>query len=533
MTGYFRRHWRGEYSLPVSYWLNGNLPAVLLIALAPLQDWLANGSVPLRIGAAICVAMLVATALLWGWALTGIWRSARGYRARGGSRVWTWLARGSVALSAVSLGYLAVTSMVPVGREFAYIALGNDPLGEVRVEASPDGRDILLTGMLREGVTARVRAVLAATPNARMLRLDSRGGRLVEGEMLARLVRERGLDTHVDARCSSACTFVFLAGQERTASPEARIGFHLPAVPGTYAPAQHLASERMIATYRAAGLPEAFIARVAATPNRSAWYPTREELIDAHVITRAGLLGASTPVSPGAASRDPSTDPAAVPAAVQAADPSTAAPKTALADALAADALVQAYESRFPGSLPALTDKSWATMAGGGTDADVMAAARAFIRVSLPPLLGAADGALLDRYMNMHLAQLSAARGMGGAACDALIDGSIRTAAMLPPALVEEERATMIALLTPAPPRNTQARANRHEADAMIATAVRLLPVEHARILHNPELYARQPGKVCEATLSFYRLVRSLPDAQRQRTERALFARSASGMAFE
>lgn len=84
------RLWRGEYSLARTYWGFGALVSVCwqlalwLMALDP-AGWLFMG---------LHVVMAVYFCVVY----VGIWRAAGRYR---GSRIWAWLARLAVALSAL------------------------------------------------------------------------------------------------------------------------------------------------------------------------------------------------------------------------------------------------------------------------------------------------------------------------------------------------------------------------------------------------------------------------------------------------
>lgn len=499
MTGYFARHWRGELSLPVSYWINGGLLSVPVGALVPWADRLAAGQ-SLRAVATTGLAALAFTLLFSLWSSVGIWRSAGRHASRGGARLWSVLARIMIAIGALALLYALVTSTGPLLKEYVLIALGQDPLGKVDVRASPDGRTVVLRGMLGEGATGRVKAVLDAAPEATTLVLDSPGGRLHEAEALARLVGARQMNTYVEAQCASACTYVFLAGKDRAATPNAKIGFHRPSLAGINPVAQGEATRRMLASYRAAGLPEAFLARIAETPSHSAWYPTRDELLAAHVLTRVSLGGETAAKTMTIASRED------------------------LQRMVAAQPLFQAYEARFPGSLALLVERGWQVREAGGSDGEVGAAMRGVISAAMPTLLSTASDELLDRFVDLYVTEMSSARAVSGEACQRLLDGTLDVAGTLPAYLVEQDQAMLMAMLTakPRPP----GRLNRNEAAAVIATTMRLLPIDHARVLHDVQAYAGQPEKVCDASIYFYRLVRSLPDNHRHLAERALFQRN-------
>ena len=92
-ASYFLRHWRGELSLPRSYWLNGVLifgfgVNILLLIIEVASIVLLRSSPPILI--AILVGVIALDLAAYVWALVGTWRSAVRYT---GPRFWSILAR--------------------------------------------------------------------------------------------------------------------------------------------------------------------------------------------------------------------------------------------------------------------------------------------------------------------------------------------------------------------------------------------------------------------------------------------------------
>jgi hypothetical protein len=105
--GLFATHWRGEYSLPRSYWVNGvvifhigiNMALLIVLGIA-LAAFKGKTALVLIVGLGE-VALLCAAYV---WALVGIWRAARKYQ---GSRIWSILARLAIVFGVlVSIGNL-------------------------------------------------------------------------------------------------------------------------------------------------------------------------------------------------------------------------------------------------------------------------------------------------------------------------------------------------------------------------------------------------------------------------------------------
>jgi hypothetical protein len=233
------------------------------------------------------MVVLILTALqvtLWVWTVVGIFRSANRHTARGGKLFWANTARVMMCISVIAMTVRLERSLIPQVRVLASIAAGRDPLDAARVEATPDGRTITLDGTFGEASVDKLQRVIDASPNATTLLLNSDGGRESAAEELALRVRQRHLNTLVQDRCLSACTFLFLAGNKREVADDAELGFHQSTVQGVSAMARTILDEKMAEYYRSYGVPQWFIDRIVATPPESIWYPTRDELKEAGVL---------------------------------------------------------------------------------------------------------------------------------------------------------------------------------------------------------------------------------------------------------
>lgn len=178
-----------------------------------------------------------------------------------------------------------------------------------RLDLASGDRELRLTGDLTEGLAERVEALLATHPQVERLILDSDGGLVEEAVALGRIVRSRHLATHVPDACASACTLVFLQGRERTLGPEGRLGFHAPYEVGEDG-VQHAVDpgpERE--AYRAAGVPDAFVAEVMRVAPADLWIPEQRQLRAAGLVTGIGEL--ETPRAVAVADQYPRVDPGA------------------------------------------------------------------------------------------------------------------------------------------------------------------------------------------------------------------------------
>ena len=131
-----------------------------------------------------------------------------------------WLAGGSALLFLVSISAALLVAEADVDAASSADAPGGAQAAyELRLD--PAGGVVRLRGLIDFGVTRDLETLLLAAPQARVIRLESAGGRLAEARGLARLVRRMALDTSASGECSSACTLVLLSGRTRYLEPGA------------------------------------------------------------------------------------------------------------------------------------------------------------------------------------------------------------------------------------------------------------------------------------------------------------------------
>lgn len=144
------------------------------------------------------------------------------------------------------------------------------------------GEVLEIAGSFSWSVPQNLQVTLAATPQVRIVSLNSPGGHVAPAMEVAEIIRSRGLATYVGRFCASACTLVFLGGTQRWLAPGARLGFHEARAPGY--PAE-LADGVLGAAYQKFALPPAFIAHVLRIPPTGLWFPKPAELRAAQITT--------------------------------------------------------------------------------------------------------------------------------------------------------------------------------------------------------------------------------------------------------
>jgi hypothetical protein len=285
---YFGRHWRGELSLPISYWINGFLATVGLVALALFLTNIVStdDAFDPRVALAVLAAYWLSAFLVICWQLVGVWRSADRHPGRGGSKIWAGLAKLMVVLGVLRAIGTFSSQGVPQISEYTDIVFRGDPtFAQHRIRVLRDGTELEFAGGISFGVTQQLRSALDANPNVKVMHLNSNGGRVLEARRMRDLIRQRGLITVTSLECVSACTLAFLGGNERYLAPGARLGFHDESFPGATPDQINSFAQEDRQFMLSLGIPSDFIEHAFVTSSSAMWYPTIEELKAANVIT--------------------------------------------------------------------------------------------------------------------------------------------------------------------------------------------------------------------------------------------------------
>jgi hypothetical protein len=284
-AGYLLRHWRGELSLPMAYWVNQVLLSVLvlmLLAWLPETDLIQNSTPFLRGLWSLGVVLFVA--ILGLWQIVGVIRSAQAHPSRGGSRGW------AVAAQVVSvLGILRLAGTLaqeaPIVVQAAQLIFHGDIMQASTLRVLNHGTEVEVAGGLAFGTAQKLETLLDATPTIQLVQLNNIGGWVSEGAALEKVIEMHHLSTYTRGACVSACLLAFMGGQERYLARQGKLGFHEASVSGVGGDVASEGNNQFRQVFASKGLPTPFINRALATPPSSMWYPTQQELLDAHVIT--------------------------------------------------------------------------------------------------------------------------------------------------------------------------------------------------------------------------------------------------------
>jgi hypothetical protein len=279
------RFWRGQYSLPISYWVIGlafnlaTIGGIQALAFATREQAFNPYAIALTL-----FVMWGATAIILFYQSVGVWRSAARYRRISGRQIWrgVWgvAAQVSVLVGVASFGYQLWQSGFRQLDESWRMAFEGDPdIPPFTLRTMRDGTEMEIAGGFKYGLTRAARAAMDGAPNLKVVHLMSAGGRIGEARELARLIADRGLSTYTATVCMSACTIAFIAGRERFLKVSGKLGFHRAAFAGIEN------SDAMSTMLLGAGIERPFVDRVVAQAASGMWYPTTGELEASHVVT--------------------------------------------------------------------------------------------------------------------------------------------------------------------------------------------------------------------------------------------------------
>ncbi len=305
-NNYFARHWRGELSLPKSYWVNGLVFGFLVgVAVASLGYGVnSRGEAQPVVWMATLIATWVIIALFTMWQAVGVWRSATHYKMSG-KHFWGGLAKAVTVLGVLNLAYNCLFVGTAQLAGIYEIIDGDARVGAHQFKVLANGQMLEFSGGITFGVANELNGFLQAMGNVRTVRLNSMGGRILEAQRMSDLIRAKGLTTFVTQDCMSACTIVFLGGKERVVQPAARIGFHQPAFRGMTASSRHAAISTEVARLQRFGLSREFAEKANVATPSGMWFPNKDELVREKVVTRVMQpppVVAKPAPNPGAAS---------------------------------------------------------------------------------------------------------------------------------------------------------------------------------------------------------------------------------------
>lgn len=282
---YIRRHWDGDLSLAQSFWVNNFLINITVrIAMAVVEEMphLAEENPQAY---AIGVLLFVIASLpitIWQW--IGLFRCAQRHIQEGISRGWANAAIVLLVLGVIG-GTMAYIRDFPVYRELFRIVFNYATTYDYDISLANNNAEVRIDGGIGPGLTADVESLLREHSEIRTIHLNSQGGLIDEGRRLAVLIRKNWLNTYTSERCVSACTLAFLAGKQRIIKKDAVLGFHQYVVFESTGSTRQTEEEKDRDLMIKTGIDADFLERAYSTPHESMWSSTKEQLLDANVVT--------------------------------------------------------------------------------------------------------------------------------------------------------------------------------------------------------------------------------------------------------
>ncbi|WP_372740991.1 zinc-ribbon domain-containing protein [Neptunomonas sp.] len=284
---YFSRHWRGDYSLAVSYWLNyfliGGILTFAMTGLHMSEYWERLDALTNAYSMLLLYTLLIPITL---WQVIGTFRSASKHVRRGGKPFWATTVHILMILGLLRLAAEMATTGGPVIKEsFKRITSGIDVQAyELRVMRQ--GKELELAGGMPSGTAAAVQNILDATPTIKIIHLNNSGGLIEEGYALARLISNRKLITFTSDLCASSCTLAFLSGKERYLSSNGSLGFHSASFGSLDGSKISDLNSEFRSLFKQYGVSKWFIDKALSIPSNELWKPTQAELLDANIVDK-------------------------------------------------------------------------------------------------------------------------------------------------------------------------------------------------------------------------------------------------------
>ena len=137
---------------------------------------------------------------------------------------------------------------------------------------------IFLSGKVDDRSALEFRRVLAALPNATAIVLNSPGGSVQSGLLIAEEVHERGMSTIIPEGhiCASACSWIFFAGHQRHVV--GRLGVHQISGPVESNAATQLNLSDVVEALNKYGTPPQVLAVMLRTPPDNMYFFTPDEI---------------------------------------------------------------------------------------------------------------------------------------------------------------------------------------------------------------------------------------------------------------
>lgn len=282
---YIKRHWKGDLSLGVSFWVNVVVLSLLIVGIDKLLFLKLSSGHPITVNKVTLLYSSITILIIYPWQIIGAWQSATRKLEGASNALFPRLAQILIFLGVVSTISNVKDSMPTYEDQWAIIS--NYPSSDFQVSWKEDSSLIHVEGELGFGLTESVIGLIEGHPSINGIVLDSTGGYLYEGRVLAALIEEYNLNTYVTRQCSSACTVAYIAGSKRFLTQHASLGFHQysNSIRGAELDESLRDEQRMDRDYfESRGVGLSFLDQMYKATADKLWFPSLELLIEAGIV---------------------------------------------------------------------------------------------------------------------------------------------------------------------------------------------------------------------------------------------------------
>jgi len=270
------RHWRGELSLATSTWLIGVFLHIITIMMS-------NILLKSNLSATFYIFMYLGFSILSVWQLIGIWRSSEVYIKKGGNNIWA-----SLVKLFVVFGWISIISVFSRNVPLYYEAIVSNPerenIPEIQFRFINNNKELLVEGGIGIGAAKEFKKVANANSSLKIIHLNNNGGLIDEATNIYSFIKKKGYSTYTSKECISACTIMFLAGEDRLLAKGAKLGFHSASI-GKYDGADYdQINLPLKEIYKVAGLSDTLIHQALSTPQEEIFYPSQQNLVSNNAV---------------------------------------------------------------------------------------------------------------------------------------------------------------------------------------------------------------------------------------------------------
>lgn len=282
---FFIKHWRGELSLWISFWIN------IVICNIVIQSFLAYERVNIKDHLlhefnSLYFTFIVTMMFLFLFAfylvqLVGCWRSARNHKRITKRKLWATIAQVSLLVWILSILIVAI----PPLRENFKILINKNHKKEYKISII-DESEIFISGRVTFGLDEELEKMFRQNKNIQLINLNISGGRTLTAEKIAMIIKKNNLSTYTGSKCISACFIIFLAGTNRIMGENATIGLHQSYLPSDF---NEYLSNKVKDDGRSylkdRGISTSLLDKIYNTHNNKIFFPTINDLIENNIIT--------------------------------------------------------------------------------------------------------------------------------------------------------------------------------------------------------------------------------------------------------